>query len=162
MSQRNVMEWERTSERGVFEIGVTRTFGLGDLSKYMPLTGYAAPEENHVWNDGAEASFVVTMQSIPTEQVILKVEGLPFVAEDLKSQDITLYFNGYRVGFWRLNAMDKTFLAAEIEPEYWLARDGGAYGKCVWHMPGSMRPSDVTGADDQREIGFCFQSIAIS
>jgi hypothetical protein len=128
----------------------------------MVLTGYAAPEENHIWNDGFEASFVVTMHNMPTEQVILKVEGLPFIAEDLKSQDITLYFNGHRVGFWHLSAMDKAFLIAEIEPEYWLARHGGAYGKCVWHMPGSMRPSAVTGADDEREIGFCFQSIEIA
>lgn len=162
MSRSRVVQFTKTIEGVGFEVGVARTFGVGDVSGNMLLSGWASAEDNHVWNDGSEASFVVTMQAMPTEKVMLKVRGLPFIAEDLKSQDITLYFNGYRVGFWRLYAMDKTQLLADIEPEYWLARGGGAYGKCVWHLPGSKRPSEVTGADDQREIGFCFQSIEIS
>lgn len=162
MSLSHVVQFAKRIEVVGFELGVARAFGVGDVSSHMLLSGWAAPEHNHIWNDGPEASFAITMQTMPNKRVMLKVEGLPFIAEDLKSQDVTLYFNGSRIGFWRLYAMDKTFLVAEIEPEYWLARGGGAYGKCAWHMPGSTRPSEVTGADDQREIGFCFQSIEIS
>ncbi len=70
---------------------------------------------------------------------------------------MTLYVNGFRVAFWRIYDMDKKILQAEIEPEYWLSRHGGAYAKCVWHLPNSVRPSDLTDADDQRQIGFCFR-----
>jgi len=149
-------------ENSIFEVGLTRTFGLGDLSNHILLSGWAAPEDNHVWNDGIDASFSICLKSMPLKPLLMKLEGLPFVARDLTHQDITLYFNGFRVAFWRLYQMDKTFLEAEIEPEFWLARNGGAFAKCVWHLPGSMRPSDVTGADDKRQIGFCFQAMTIA
>ncbi len=146
-------------EASTFKVGLTRTFGLGDLSHHILISGWAAPEENHVWNDGLEASFAVWMKNPPSRKLLMRVQGSPFIARNVAHQDVTLYFNGFRVGFWRLYGMEKTFLEIEIEPEFWLARLGGAYAKCVWHLPGSLRPSDVTGADDKRQIGFCFQTI---
>lgn len=150
------------NEIWTFRIGLTRAFGLGDLSTQALLSGWAVPEENHVWNDGIDASFVVWMKTLPSRKLLMKIEGVPYAPQDGTHQDITLYFNGYRVAFWRLYGMDKTFLEVEIEPEYWLARLGGAYAKCVWHLPTSLRPSDVTGADDKRQIGFCFQALTFA
>jgi hypothetical protein len=154
-----VMDMRNEKDMSAFRIGLTRTFGLGDLNRHILLSGWAAPEDNHVWNDGLDASFAVRMKTLPARKLLLKVEGVPFTPRAVDHQDITLYFNGYRLAFWRLQGMDKTCLEVEIEPEHWLARSGGGFAKCVWHLPSSLRPSDVTGADDQRQIGFCFQSV---
>jgi len=162
MPQKNLTELARAGESDYLEINLTRKFGLGDLSDRMLLSGWAAPEENHIWNDGLEASFIIRMRTLPSMPVSLKIEGLPFIDKTLKEQDITLYFNGHRIGFWRLDKMDKSSLHAEIDPEHWIVRNGDAFAKCVWHLPRSMRPCDVTGANDMREIGFCFQAITIA
>ncbi len=39
--------------------GVTRAFGLGDIGSENLRAGWAAPEENHNWNDGFDASLVL-------------------------------------------------------------------------------------------------------
>jgi hypothetical protein len=152
----------REDDIAAFRVGLTRTFGLADLNRHILLSGWAAPEENHVWNDGFDASFFVQLKTLPSRKLLLKVEGVPFTPRNVLHQDVILYFNGYRLAFWRLQGMEKTFLEVEIEPEHWFARKGGGFAKCVWHLPDSLRPSDVTGADDTRQIGFCFQSITFA
>ncbi len=56
-----------------FEIGLTRTFRLGDINNHILMSGWAAPEENHVWNHGIDASFAIWMQTMPLRQLLLKV-----------------------------------------------------------------------------------------
>jgi hypothetical protein len=161
MPPNKVIGLAKADESDFLETNLSRTFGLGDLNERILLSGWAVPEDNHIWNDGVEATFIIRMKLLPVIPLSLEVEGLPFIDQTLKRQDVTLYFNGHRIGFWRLHTMAKSCLHAEIEPEHWIVRSGHAYAKCVWHLPNSTRPCDITGVNDRREIGFCFQAITI-
>jgi len=143
------------------ELGVTRFFGRGDIGARNLLSGWAEAEDNHNWNDGPEAALVMTLRQRPEESCLLSVEGRPFLAPGVPRQDVTLFVNGFRVAFWRLGAGETVILEAEIEPEMWLIRRGGALARCAWHLPDSTRPRDISGVQDQRQLGFCFQSMTL-
>jgi hypothetical protein len=144
-----------------FELGVTRFFGQGDLNDKYFDNGWAAPEENHSWNDGLDASLIILLKSRPTQTCALKVRGVPYITDNIYSQDLTLYVNGYRAAFWRLDARQTYLLVAEIAPEFWYERNGMGVAKCLWHIPGSVKPSTTSGISDQRRLGFCFQEITL-
>jgi hypothetical protein len=143
------------------ELGITRYFGLGDISGKSLLHGWAVPEETHNWNDGYDTSLTISLPNPPETVCVLTIEGRPHLAPGLSRQDITLFFNGRRLGFWRLDRLEGFHLAAEIEPEFWLMRQRGVFGKCIWHLPDSTRPSAISGIQDDRLLGLCFQSITI-
>ncbi len=145
-----------------FELGITRFFGQGDLNDKHFDYGWAVPEENHSWNDGIDASFIISLKSRPTHPCSLKIRGIPYLTDNIRNQDITLYVNGYRAGFWRLDARQTYLLVAAIAPEYWADRNGRGFAQCIWHIPGSARPSDTSGINDQRQLGFCFQEITLA
>jgi hypothetical protein len=143
------------------EPGVTRFFGLGDIAAKSLLSGWAAPEDNHNWNDGLDAALLISLRQRPDDTHVLAVEGRPFITAGLGRQDVTLFVNGFRVGFWRLTDGANCRLEAELEPEVWMIRRGVAVAKCVFHLPDSTRPSDISSVQDHRQIGFCFQSLTI-
>jgi len=143
------------------EPGVTRFFGIGDIGAKNLISGWAAPEQNHNWNDGVEATLLLTLPARPDDICTLAVEGRAFVSAGVAKQDVSLFVNGYRAGFWRLTNEERFTLEAEIEPEMWLDRRSGALAKCVWHLPDSTRPSDISKVQDHRRIGFCFQSMTV-
>jgi len=146
----------------VMEPGVTRFFGLGDIAGKSLLEGWASPEQNHNWNDGIETSLGVLLPVVPETACVLDVEARPHLAEGLPMQEATLYLNGFRLGYWRLDRLDGFRLTAVIEPEFWLKRQGGGYAKCTWHLPNSTRPSALTQTQDNRLLGICFQSIVVN
>jgi hypothetical protein len=143
------------------EPGVTRYFGLGDIGGKNLVSGWAAPEANHNWNDGYEATLLIALKERPETTCRLSIEGRAYIAVGLPRQDVLLYVNGFRAGFWRLTNIERCALEAEIEPEFWLNRRGGAVAKCVFHLPDSARPIDITDIQDHRRIGFCFQSMTV-
>jgi len=151
----------RARELPDFELGVTRFFGQGDLNARYFERGWALPEENHSWNDGIDASLIISLKSCPTQTCSLKIRGIPYLTENIQSQDMTLYVNGHRAGFWRLDTRQTYLLVAEIAPEFWFDRNGKGLAKCVWHTPGSAKPSETCGISDQRQLGFCFQEITL-
>jgi hypothetical protein len=144
-----------------FELGVTRFFGRSGLNDRYFDSGWAAPEENHSWNDGIDASLLVALKSRPAQACALKIRGVPYLTNSIHSQDITLYANGYRAGFWRIDSRQTHLLVAEIAPEFWVERNGKGVAKFVWHIPGSAKPSDSSGVNDKRQLGFCFQDITL-
>jgi len=146
----------------VAEFGITRFFGLGDIAGRNLASGWAVPEEKHNWNDGLEASLTLTISETPTAPCVLSIEARPHLAPGLDHQDVTFYFNGYRIGFWRLNHLSGVILEAEIEPEFWLTRGSGAFARCNWHLPDSVIPSEVTSIRDDRQLGLCFQSMTLT
>jgi hypothetical protein len=144
-----------------FELGVTRFFGRGDLNDRYFDRGWAVPEENHSWNDGIDPAFIISLRSRPTQPCALKIKGKPYLTDHISSQDMTLYVNGYRTAFWRLDARQTCLLVAEIEPEFWFDRSGKGFAKCVWHIPGSAKPTETSATNDRRQLGFCFQEITL-
>jgi hypothetical protein len=146
---------------GGWEIGVTRLFGNFDLAGAGLLSGWSNPEDPHIWNDGPESVLQIVIE--PVKRALrLSVEGTPFIGGTSTSQDVTLYVNGARVGFWRMRESKSYVLSATIEPEQILERNGRAVLTCAWHLPRSARPVDMGLGKDTRELGFCFRSITLS
>jgi hypothetical protein len=123
---------------------------------------WAAPEDTHHWNDGFEAALALGLERMPASRILLRVEGRPYLNATVMRQDLAIYFNGCRLGFWRFVASDGVLIEAVVEPEYWFDRGGTASGTCVFHMPESRRPRDVGDAEDDRLLGFCFQSFMLA
>jgi hypothetical protein len=143
------------------EFGVIRLFGKGDIANRGLQSGWAAPEEGHNWNDGLNATVVIEAGE-PTGPVAVSVEGVPYIFSDANRQEITLFANGFRVGFWRLTERKQTTLAARIEPEQWFSRKGQGYLNLTWHLPGSACPSDLGDGADGRILGFAFRTLCIA
>jgi hypothetical protein len=142
-------------------IGATRLFGNFDLAGTGLVSGWAAPEDPHIWNDGPEAVLQIVMEPVK-RPLRLSIEGSPFIGGNCTFQDITLYVNGMRVGFWRLRDTKSYILSATIEPEQVLERNNKALLSCAWHLPRSARPADIGLGRDTRELGFCFRSATVS
>jgi hypothetical protein len=151
----------RTENLPDFDLGVTRFFGLGDLNSRYFDHGWATPEQNHSWNDGIDASLLISLKSRPTQTCALQIRGMPYLTDKIQKQDMTLYVNGYRAAFWRLDARQTYLLVAEIAPEFWVERNGKGFAKCVWHIPGSAIPSETAAVNDKRQLGFCFLEITL-
>ena len=146
---------------GGWEMGATRLFGNFDLAGADLVSGWSSPEDPHIWNDGPES--VLQIVTEPAKRALrLSIEGIPFIGGTCTSQDITLYVNGARVGFWRLHESKSHVLSATIEPEQMLERNGKTVLICAWHLPGSARPVDMGLGKDTRALGFCFRSATLS
>jgi hypothetical protein len=144
------------------ELGVPCYFGRKGLARHYLLTGWAAAEDTHHWNDGYDATLTLMLDFQPVSRLDLRVEGRPYVSPAVPRQDMEVYFNGLRLGFWRLNGREDSVIEATIEPEFWFNRDGVSLGTCVFHLPGSCRPRDIGEAADDRRLGFCFQSFTVA
>jgi hypothetical protein len=77
-------------------------------------------------------------------------------------QEVTVFGNGYRIGFWRLRQRTETTLAVALEPEWWLVRARRATMRLSFYLPDSVRPKDIADGTDGREIGFCFRSLCLA
>jgi hypothetical protein len=144
-----------------YSMGVTRLFCSADVGRRGMVGGWSQPEDSHTWNDGHEA--VLSLATKPhAEPCRLVVEGEPYLPMRQPTQNVTLYANGHRAGFWRLSSRDHNHLEAVLEPEWWFLRGSCALMKLAFHLPDSIRPSDAIGAPDERLLGFCFRSFVIS
>jgi hypothetical protein len=145
----------------MWEIGATRLFGNFDLSSTGLVSGWSKPEDPHIWNDGPEC--VLRIVTEPVKPALrISVEGTPFIGGRCTSQDVTLYVNGMRLGFWRLHESKSYVLSATIEPEQIFERNGEAVLTCAWHLPTSVSPLELGLGKDTRELGFCFRSVTLS
>jgi hypothetical protein len=143
------------------EPGIVRLFGKGDIANRGLVSGWAAPEEGHNWNDGLDATMVIEA-TLPTMPVTVVAEGVPYIFSNADKQEITLYANGYRIGFWRLTERRQATLATKVEPEQWFSRKGLGHLSLTWHLPGSSRPSELGDGADGRILGFAFRTFCLS
>ena len=155
------MQLDRADNLPDFELGVTRFFGQGDLNDTYFDRGWAVPEANHSWNDGIDASLAVSLRSRPTRACTLRIRGTPYLTDDIHHQDMTLFVNGHRAAFWRLDSRQIHSLVTEIPPEFWHEANGKGFAKFVWHIPGSVKPSETSGISDRRQLGFCFHEFTL-
>lgn len=142
------------------EPGVIRLFGAADIRSRGMVSGWSQPEDGHTWNDGLEAVYAIKVLP-PVARFGLIVMGEPYVSRVRPIQELTLYGNGYRVAFWRLNGRTETALTSVLEREWWFEREGYATMRLMFHLPNSARPKDLNDGQDGREIGFCFRSICL-
>jgi hypothetical protein len=144
----------------VLEPGVKRSFGLRDVGAHGLISGWATPEDEHIWNDGPTADLAIGTKSARSDYR-LEIQGRPFLAPGCDSQDVTLFANGLFVGYWQLREAKPYVLAAKIENGMFHKKAGLDVLKLTWLVPKSCRPSELRLGDDHREIGLCFQNITL-
>lgn len=144
-----------------FEFGKVRAFCTADINSQGLVRGWSHAEETHIWNDGYDVELVVSARP-PRMPVLVRVGGEPYITQVQRAQDITLYANGFRLGFWRLKHRDSVSLSAIVEPEQWIVRKANGLLRFVWHIPTSAKPSELGDGRDDRLLGFCFRSIEIA
>jgi hypothetical protein len=142
------------------EPGVTRLFGAADIGSRGMVSGWSGPEDGHNWNDGVEAVYSFAVKP-PVTRLELALMGEPYVTRARPTQEITLYGNGYRLGYWRLSARSDAALTVVLEPEWWLSRGSNAVMRLMLHLPNSVRPRDINDGQDGRELGFCCRSLCL-
>jgi hypothetical protein len=142
------------------QAGIKRSFGLRDVGAHGLLSGWAAPEHEHTWNDGPTADLAIGTKSIESDYR-LDIQGRPFLAPGCETQDVTLFANGLFVGYWQLREAKSYVLSAKIDDCIFFKKSGRGFVKLTWLVPKSCRPSELRLGDDHREIGFCFQSITL-
>lgn len=140
------------------EIGVTRHFGLRDIGETGLLSGWASGEFGHAWNDGIDATLLVSMPHRPGP-LMLELEVEPFVTPQNPVQDLTVFASGARAGFWRVAKRQVIRLATWIDPACWRDAPSGAAMRLVFHMPLSVSPQELGTCNDLRQLGFNFRSI---
>lgn len=142
------------------ELGLMRLFGTEDIDRQGLVSGWAEPEDAHVWNNGPVAALSIAM-NIPDEPCRLVVEGEPFVSSRQPMQEITLYGNGIWLGFWRLRNAEPSVMEALVEPETFFRRGEEGVLNLAWYIPTSVRPSDIGVSGDGRELGFVFRTLVV-
>jgi hypothetical protein len=153
-------QFSKSELEAVLDAGVSRVFGNGDIANEGMLSGWAVPEDTHNWNDGVEATFRLAVKASGGAFELL-VEGAPLIDKKYPKQEITLYVNGFRVGYWNLDDRKPQILTSFLEPEQIFWRGELGYAKCVWHMPNAVRLSEVQDSTDSRQLAFCFHSITM-
>ena len=142
------------------EPGVVRLFGTADIGTAGQLAGWAMPEEGHLWNDGQEAVLLLAMRA-PVPRLLLQLGGEPYVTRIRPVQEVTLFGNGLRLGYWRLAQRADTALDVALEPEWWLRRGARAVMRLGLHLPNSTRPADVADGPDGRELALCLRTLCL-
>jgi hypothetical protein len=144
------------------DFGVSRLFGIADIGFQGMLKGWAEPEESHTWNDGVLSTLLLVAP--PTKKsTLLTIEAHPYVSERHPNQDISVYANGYFVGFWRMSSdVVNGRLECVILPKFWAEHDLGMSLMLAFVMPCSVRPLVLGAAVDHRELAFAFQSLLLS
>lgn len=142
------------------EPGVIRLFGAADIGTRGMVSGWSEPEDGHNWNDGEEAIYALAVGQ-PLRRMMLTILAEPYVTRARPTQDITLFGNGFRLGFWRLGTRVETMLMVVIEPEWWLLRGNRGLMRLTLHMPHCTRPKDINDGQDGRELALCCRSLCL-
>jgi hypothetical protein len=143
------------------DIGVLRLFGYADIADRGIGQGWSPREDGHNWNDGLDTSLTLWTDHVPPEPCAIMIEGSPYLPKAIAEQRMTLYVNGFRLGYWSMSENRSYTLQATIEPEFWLHRNDGGMLKITWHLPDSVKPIDIGDAEDHRQLGFCFRTLML-
>jgi hypothetical protein len=139
---------------------VARAFGVEDIADAGLLAGWASSEPGHAWNDGVDATLLVATRHRPGP-CDLVIEAEPYITRQNPVQEITLFANGARVGFWRLSQRQVVRMTAWIDPQWWRETHDRAALRLVFHMPQSVCPTEIGDGCDLRQLGFSFRSIVL-
>jgi hypothetical protein len=141
--------------------GLPRSFGTEDIGSGGLVSGWAAPEPGHTWNDGIDATLRIALRRAD-QPLSLTLAAEPFVTRQNPTQDVTIYANGARAGFWRLTERHVTQMVAWIDPIWWRLQDGGSVLRIVVHLPQSVSPAELGSGEDVRQLGLSCRSILLT
>lgn len=142
-------------------VDLVRLFGKSDIGDEGLGAGWSPPEDGHLWNDGAEASLLVSIPGGVAPPLRLSVLGEPYVTQAHPRQTVTLFANGHRAACWHLTRRTETELLVDLEPEWWFARADNACMRFDFCFADSARPSDIEAGEDARQLAFCFRQFCL-
>jgi len=130
-------------------------FGLNGDSKPYLREGWANPELRFVWTSAPLSRLEIPK---PTGgDCVLRLVGGPFIVKDrLPSQRLVIAVNGIVLG--TAVATDRSLIECEL-PKVVLG--GGETAIIELTLPDAAKPADLTGAHDQRTLGFAVERIEL-
>jgi len=143
------------------QFGVTRHFGLTDMGYEGLVSGWSEPERSHVWNDGYDAILALSFP-LPASGVRAEFVLEPFIGEGIEAQDLTVFANGFRLGFWRVKSRAEFSCLVELYPFQLVSVEGIARADFAFHSPGSVSPVEAYDNPDERLLGFCFRRLVLN
>jgi hypothetical protein len=142
------------------EVDMPRQFGSADLRTAGMVSGWAEPEEGHNWNNGKETAYGIATEA-PVPRLTLEIVGQPYITQLRPAQEMTVYGNGFRLGYKRMSSQGDVLLSILLLPQWWFVEGHRATMHLVFHLPLSIRPKDVGDSEDGRELAFAFQSLCL-
>lgn len=146
----------RLAERPFGPPPVAMDFGAEGNGRGSLRDGWAVPEANFTWTVAPTCTLELP-KPIVGDNYVLRLIGGPFVAKDrLPTQRITLAANGVILGTATSN--DRALIEWELPSA--VLGGGRTTAYTLW-LPDAARPRDVSGAADDRRLGFAVERIEV-
>ena len=131
-------------------------FGAGGNSSDYRREGWANPEARHTWTKGPESRLVMPpLAAAGTYR--LRIRLWPFVcAPALSGQRLAVQVNGREIADFFVR--EATWLGCHVDSET-IGRTEPV--EITFHHPDAARPSETSGAPDDREIALAFQRLVL-
>lgn len=140
--------------------GETRHFGTEDIGHAGLVGGWAGAEPGHAWNDGFDATLRIATDRAD-QPMLLMLAAEPYVTRQNPNQDVTVYANGARAGFWRLTIREVAQMPIWIDPSWWTTQGSHAELRLVVFLPQSVSPRELGDGEDMRLLGLSFRSLTL-
>ena len=140
--------------------GASRAFGAEDIAATGLLAGWSDVEPGHGWNNGIDATLLIATRPSPGPME-LAISLEPYVTRQNPFQELTLYANGARAGYWQFSRREVETITAWIDPFWWRTHHDRAVLRLVLHMPQAVCPREIGDGEDMRKLAFSFRSIAL-
>ena len=140
----------------IYKWGDKIVFGQdGDSSPFQGLGWSEQQDEQSTWTDGPEAHLIFRTVPPPSD-ILLSFHARPFLPVGaIEYQDVTVYFNFYRVGFFRITQPEdqSMFLPREL----FITR----VARLTFHIPTCESPQKLRLNEDIRRLGLAFVSVCL-
>ncbi len=139
---------------------VARLFGAEDIAETGMLAGWSDVEAGHAWHNGIDATLLVATRQRPGPAE-LEIGLEPYVTRQNPMQEMTLYANGARAGYWQFDRREVVRVNAWIDPGWWREVHERAVLRLVMHMPQAVCPREIGDGEDMRRLAFSFRTITL-
>jgi hypothetical protein len=113
------------------------------------------PDEHSCWTNGPEAELVFRTVAPPAD-ILLSLQVAPFLpAGAIQRQDVTVFFNYFRVDFLEVGAPGEH--AIYLPRELFTLRTA----RLRFHIPNCRSPKELGLNQDVRRLGLAFESVTL-
>src|SRR5215472_2772841 len=129
-------------------------FGVAGNGGTFRRSGWSQAESRHTWTVGRESVLELPPPAEPGTYRLL-IELNPFVwKEKLAAQRLTVFINGAMIGEFELREV--TVVDCTVP---WSVLAGHERASIKFVHPDAVKPSDVNGVSDDREIALAFERL---
>jgi hypothetical protein len=131
----------------IYTLGEKIYFNQGGRSSVYVVSGWSGQEGIHRWTDGKEATLKLSLNKPPTRDLILKIDGVPFLGGSLAQQLTKIFVNNVEVGLWKMHERGWYEVGIPLE----LVRNGDL--DIVFQISQPTAPCDISDSMDCRKLG---------